>query len=187
MVTAIEQTKMGRQDANSILAFIAVGANIEPKKNIPKALEKLAQVVDRQATSTFYRTKPIAQKTQPMFVNGVCQIETQIPPRALKFDILRRIEEELGRIRTSDFHAPRPIDLDLILYGDEIIDEADLRIPDSDIYTRSFVAIPLLELAPDLIIPGSQKRLSEIDVVKSKADLEALILFTQRLKQRLTQ
>ncbi len=171
----------------SSVAYIAVGANIDPKKNIILALDALARVVKIQAISTFYRSPPVVRREQSMFLNGVFQIETAIQPRELKFDVLRPIESNLGRIRTNDTHAPRPIDLDLILYGNQVIGEADLSIPALDIYARSFVAIPLLELAPDLIIPGSGKRLFDLSIVRQKNSLKVLFEFTQLLKQRIEQ
>jgi dihydroneopterin aldolase/2-amino-4-hydroxy-6-hydroxymethyldihydropteridine diphosphokinase len=167
-----------------VTAFIAVGSNIEPEKNIPLALEKLTRHVDVQATSTFYRTKPLGKENQPVFYNGVWQIQTKIPPRELKFNVLRRIEEQLGRVRTTDRYVPRPIDLDLILYGNALIDETDLCVPDRDITTRSFIAIPLLELAPEFIIPGSKERLSSLGIARAKGDMEVLVGVTETLRQR---
>jgi dihydroneopterin aldolase/2-amino-4-hydroxy-6-hydroxymethyldihydropteridine diphosphokinase len=172
--------------SDRVIAFIAVGSNIEPEKNIAMALDKLSCHVEVQAISTFYRTKPLGKENQPRFYNGVWQIQTQVQPRELKFNILRRIEDELGRVRTTDRYAPRPIDLDLILYGDTMIDETDLHIPDVDITARSFVAVPLVELAPDLIISGFQERLSALPIAHTKEGLEALAMYTEELRKRLT-
>jgi 2-amino-4-hydroxy-6-hydroxymethyldihydropteridine diphosphokinase len=170
---------------NQVTAFIAVGSNIEPEKNIASALSKLVSQVEVVASSIFYRTKALGKKNQPKFYNGVWQVRTGILPGALKFDVLHGIEDALGRVRTDDRYASRPIDLDLILYGSALIAEAGLRIPDSDIATRSFIAVPLLELAPQLIIPGSQKRLTDLPVAHAKEGLEALTSFTDELRKML--
>jgi 2-amino-4-hydroxy-6-hydroxymethyldihydropteridine diphosphokinase len=169
--------------SDPVIAFIAVGSNIEPEKNIALALDKLKSHVQVQATSTFHRTKPLGKENQPMFYNGVWRIQTQITPRELKFNLLRRIEDELGRVRTTDRYAPRPIDLDLIIYGNAVIDAPDLRVPDVDITVRSFIAVPLLELAPDLIIPGSQERLSDLPITRARAGMEALTVYSQELQK----
>ncbi len=135
--------------------LVAVGSNIEPERNIPAALEMLTHHARLTGVSTFYRTAPLDRPEQPPFLNGAVRIETRLTARALKFDVLRAIEGRLGRVRTQDAYAPRTIDLDIALYGDSVIDEPDLRVPDPDIRERSFLAIPLLELEPDLVLPDS--------------------------------
>ena len=73
------------------------------------------------AISNFYKTSPVGGRNQPDFINGVVKIQTDRSPRQLKFDILRKIEEKLGRVRSEDKYAPRTIDLDMILYGEDSI------------------------------------------------------------------
>lgn len=138
-----------------IQAFVGVGSNIEPRRNIQAALVRLARRVRVTGVSTFYRTPALDRPDQPAFLNGVWRIETDLAPRALKLDVLRGIERSLGRVRTADRYAPRTIDLDLLLYGDLTVDEPDLRIPDPDIRKRPFIVVPLLELAPDLVMPDT--------------------------------
>jgi 2-amino-4-hydroxy-6-hydroxymethyldihydropteridine diphosphokinase len=135
------------------LAYIGLGSNVSPQANIPRALELLSQAVRLSALSTFYRTAPVGPSGQPPFVNGVAQVRTDLPPRPLKFEVLRRIEAALGRRRGPDKYAPRPIDLDVLLYGDLIVDEPDLVLPDPDLRTRPFLAAALLELAPAMVLP----------------------------------
>ncbi len=91
----------------------------------------------------------------------------------------------MGRTRTADRFAPRTIDLDIILYGQQVINEQDMVIPDPDISRRSFVAVPLLELAPDLILPGSGTELFTLKIIKCKEDLEPLPRLTERLAKRI--
>jgi 2-amino-4-hydroxy-6-hydroxymethyldihydropteridine diphosphokinase len=169
-----------------VIAFIAVGSNIEPEENIALALDKLKSHVEVQATSTFYRTKPLERDNQPRFYNGVWRIRTHHSPRELKFNILRAIEDDLGRVRTGDRHASRPIDLDLILYDDAVIDEPDLRIPDRDITSRVFIAVPLVELAPDLVIPSSNEKVSSLAIARTRDGMVALTSYTELLRKKLT-
>ena len=166
-------------------AFVGVGSNIEPAVNVPSALQMLRKRTKVEQVSTFYRTAPLSGRHQAMFVNGVLEIRTQLPPIELKFGVLRRIEENLGRIRTADANACREIDLDLLLYGDLVIDDECLKIPDPDIRDRPFVAIPLCELAPGLVLPDTGEYLRLLPIMNSPSPLEALDEFTASLKRSL--
>jgi len=166
----------------AVAAYIAVGSNIHPETNIPAALDKLMRFVRVTASSTFYRTAPLSapgtpagkgaratggnvgatSRGDPEFLNGVWRIETGLDARALKFTVLRRIEEELGRTRGTNRYAPRTIDLDLLIYGSMAINEPDLRVPDPDIRSRPFLAVPLLQLAPDLVLADNGERLADV-------------------------
>ena len=141
------------------VAYVAVGSNVRPERNVPAALRLLARKVEVLAVSTFYRTAPLSRPDQPYFLNGVLAVRTAGGSRMLKFDVLRPIEAELGRRRAADRDAARTIDLDVVLYGDRVVDEPDLKIPAPDI-DRPFVAVPLLELAPDLVLPHTCQALS---------------------------
>jgi 2-amino-4-hydroxy-6-hydroxymethyldihydropteridine diphosphokinase len=173
------------EDGSGTTAFIAVGSNIEPLANITAAMEALARRVRLEATSTFYLSKPLMRPQQPMFVNGVWRIQTRVAPIDLKFEVLRKIETDLGRVRSEDSHAPRMIDLDLILYGDTVIEENGLRIPDPDIEERPFIAAPLAELAPDLLIPGTANKVGELSAARNVEGLDALVEFTAQLRRRI--
>ena len=142
--------------------FISLGSNIDPETNIRKALEALARHVRITGISTITRTLAIGRPGQPDFLNAVVQAETKMPPRELKFSGLRQIEAELGRKRTEDKFAPRPIDLDLLIYDDFVIDEPDLKIPDPDIYCRAFLAAGIAELAPDLVLPDTGRLIGQV-------------------------
>lgn len=164
-------------------AYIAVGSNIDPERNVVAALEKLRGRVEVVGVSTFYRSAAVGGPEQPAFVNGVVHVRTARSPRGLKFEVLRRIEDELGRIRGQDKFAPRTIDLDLVLYDRCVIDEPELRIPDPGIGERPFVAVPLLELAPDLAIADSGRAPASTEAASAAAeDLEALPELTRRLR-----
>ncbi len=171
---------MAAQRAQPVIAFVSVGSNIDPPGNIACALTQLARRVDLLGMSTFYRTAPIGPAGRGDFVNGVCRVRTEIGPRALKYDVLRDIEARLGRVRTADRYAPRPIDLDLLLYGEARIDQPGLTIPDPDI-SRPFITACLLELAPNLRLPGEPEALSCTHTVDEAEAMTPLLDLTRDL------
>lgn len=127
------------------VAFIAVGANIEPQENIRAALEILRRATRVVASSTFYRTEPLGGRDQPAYLNGVWLLETEQPVTDVKPALLTPVERQLGRTRTGDKYSPRTIDLDLILYDDLALEDRELRLPHPDI-RRPFVYFPVVEL-----------------------------------------
>ncbi len=166
-------------------AFIGVGSNIDPDRNVRRALKLLGQHVDLTGISTFYRTKPVMHRSGPDFYNGVVAVETSEPPAVLKFGILRSIERQLGRTRTADKHAPRTIDLDLLLYGNEVFSTKDLTLPHPDILRQASVAVPLSELAPQLNLPGSGISIQAIADDMPRDELKAMPEYTRSLRQEL--
>jgi len=138
-------------------AFVGIGSNLgEPESQIAAALEQLAAEdgIEVVAVSTLRETEPVGYLDQPSFLNGAAQLETALPPREL-LERLLEIESRLGRVRgAGPRFGPRTIDLDLLLYGDEIIDEPGLTVPHPRLWERRFVLEPLAELAPGLDIPG---------------------------------
>jgi 2-amino-4-hydroxy-6-hydroxymethyldihydropteridine diphosphokinase len=163
--------------------YIGIGSNMDPERHVPAALRLLGEKVRIAALSTFYRTAPLGSAGSPVFCNGVAGIRTDIPARELKFTVLRGIEESLGRRRGPDKNAPRPIDLDILWYGGALIEEPDLVIPDPDILTRAFVAVPLHELAPALVMPKSGLRLADVAGALPRADMKPLESFTSMLRE----
>lgn len=135
-----------------VRAYVAYGSNIEPEDHVFAAFQRLRRYVIVTGVSTAYWTVPIGRPNDPPFVNGVWRLNTRLSARALKA-VLSQIEDRLGRVRTADRFAPRTIDLDLVLYGDEVCDTPDLHLPHPDI-VRPFVGVPILELDPDLRVPG---------------------------------
>ena len=162
--------------------FVAVGSNIEPEENISWALKMLQEYVTISAISKLYRSAALERADQDDFINGVVKILTSYKPRELKFDVLRKIESQLGRVRTDDKHTARTIDLDLILYDDIITNEDDLIIPDPAINIYPFVAVPLLELAPDMILPGTRVQLSSVKAALKIDTMQPQWEFTNKLK-----
>ena len=164
-------------------AFIAIGSNINAQDNIPRALTMLSEFLSITAVSNFYKNAAVGNSVQPDFFNGVIKIRTGLQPRGIKFDILRKIEEQLGRVRSADKFAPRTIDLDLILYGTLVIDEPGLVLPDQAVRHYSFVAVPLLELTPDLLLPDTGLPLSAEPVIKRTDRLQLQSEFTAGLRR----
>ena len=138
-------------------ALVGIGSNLgEPERQIAAALEELAAEdgIELVAASTLRETEPVGYLDQPSFLNGAAQLETALPPREL-LERLLEIESRLGRVRgAGPRFGPRTIDLDLLLYGDETIDEPGLTVPHPRLWERRFVLEPLAELAPGLDIPG---------------------------------
>jgi 2-amino-4-hydroxy-6-hydroxymethyldihydropteridine diphosphokinase len=163
-------------------AYVAIGSNIEPQDNILQSLLMLKSYVTIAAISNFYRTSPVGRPEQPDFINGVVKIRTDHGPRELKFEVLRKIEEKLGRVRSEDKFAPRTIDLDIILYGMTVLNEPSLCLPDPSIRLYPFVAVPLAELAPELILPDTKTPLAYESITKLRSDLRLEAEFSGRLR-----
>jgi len=113
--------------------------------------------------SSVYETEPVGFLQQPWFYNMVIQIDTDRDPRAL-LQYCQQIELRLGRTREI-FKGPRTIDIDILFYGDLTVQQPDLIIPHPEIPNRRFVLEPLNEIAPDLVHPGIDKRISELLLV----------------------
>ncbi len=163
--------------------FVAVGANLNPADNVRRALALLGRKVRVLAVSTFYRTEAEGRPDDPPFYNGVVEIDTDLPPAAVKHSLLRPIEAQLGRQRTEDRYAARPIDLDLLLYDDLVLSSDDLAVPDPQIVSRAFLAIPLCEIAPNLLLPDSGRPIAEVAQALQKHTMEPLVEYTQLLRR----
>lgn len=140
------------------IAYIALGSNLHtPREQLKRALKALAQLPQTQlmAVSSFYRSKPLGPQDQPDYLNAAVEISTALSPLAL-LDELQRIENEQGRVRLRRW-GERTLDLDILLYGDEIIQTERLTVPHYDMHNREFVIVPLAEIAPNLILPNGQK------------------------------
>ncbi len=164
-------------------AFIGIGSNIEPAKNVRAAIHSLARRTRFVGVSTVYCTDALDRPEQPPYFNCVAEIETDLSPMQVKHAMLRPIEDELWRIRTQDKYAPRTIDLDLIVYGELAMDEGDIRLPDPDIFERPFLAIPLSELAPDLVLAGYGLRIGDIAAKLSHDGMRPLRDYSWLLKE----
>ena len=163
--------------------FVGVGSNIDPARNVARAVRRLAEYGHFGGISTVYRTPPEGRSGQPWYFNCVVALETATPPVEFRRDVLRCIERELGRVRTEDNYAARPIDLDLLLYDDLVIERDDLTLPDPHMLLRPFLAQGLYELAPELKLPGSDRSIAAVAAALSGKGMEPLPAFTERLRR----
>jgi len=131
-------------------AYVGVGANLGDREaTIRAAIHALPGIV---GVSELRETDPVGIVDQPAFLNGAVALETELGPREL-LDALLAVERDLGRERGERW-GPRTIDLDLLLYGDETIDEPGLTVPHPRLHERRFALEPLLDLDPEVAIPG---------------------------------
>jgi 2-amino-4-hydroxy-6-hydroxymethyldihydropteridine diphosphokinase len=147
-------------------AFIALGSNINPEYNMREAVRRLASRCRLLAVSPVYETAPVGKTDQPNFLNAAALIETDLTAAELKTQVLQVIERELGRgaagARTEDKNAPRTIDLDIALFGEQVLDVGPRHIPDPDISKYPHIAVPLADLAPRQLHPETGRTLLEI-------------------------
>ena len=138
-------------------AYIGLGANLgDREENLRAALERLGGLGPLRVSS-FHDTKPVGVIDQPSFLNAAAELETDLPARELLSRLLE-IERDLGRERAEETRwGPRPIDLDLLVYGDETIDDVGLTVPHPRLAERRFALEPLHELAPDLTLPDGRR------------------------------
>jgi len=167
-------------------AFIGIGSNIEPAENVRAAIHSLARQTHLIGISMVYCNDALDRPEQPPYYNCVVEIETEAPPAEVKHGLLRAIENNLGRKRTADKYAPRTIDLDLIVYGDLVMDAEGIRLPDPDILERPFLAIPLFELAPDMVLAGYGLRIGEIAARLPQDGMKPLKDYLRLLKEELS-
>ena len=136
-------------------AAIALGSNIEnPEAQVARAFDEIAALPGTRmlARSRLHRTKPVGYANQPDFVNAMALVDTSLEPRALLEELLA-IEQRHGRVRTIP-NGPRTLDLDIIVYGDRVVDEPGLTIPHPRAKERAFVMGPLREVWPEVVIPS---------------------------------
>lgn len=146
-----------RVSASGVLTYIGLGSNLGDRKaNVNAAAERLSREPGLRVLrrSGLFETEPVGVQDQPWFVNGVLEVEAELSPRDL-LAALKRIELELGR-RPTRHWGERVIDLDLLLYDDVTLAEADLVVPHAELWRRLFVLVPLAELLPGLRAPDDR-------------------------------
>lgn len=165
-----------------MIVHIGIGSNLgERQNNCSKALEFLRERgIAIKKISSFYETEPWGVKEQPNFINLAIEAETGFSPHELLF-ILKDVENRIGRTKTMRW-GPRIIDLDILFYGDEIIDTEDLQIPHHMLHKRDFVLVPLDEISPDKIHPVLKKTIRQLkeelkhaqDIKRQKQDKDGI-------------
>ena len=137
-------------------AYVGLGANLgDRERALRAAVDALAAEdgVEVVSVSVLRETEPVGVGQQPLYLNGAAELETTLTARRL-LDRLLAVEQRFGRIRVPGEQGPRTLDLDLLLYGDEVIDEPGLTVPHPRLHERRFVLEPLAELAPGLVVAG---------------------------------
>ncbi|WP_428771421.1 2-amino-4-hydroxy-6-hydroxymethyldihydropteridine diphosphokinase [Vibrio sp.] len=138
-----------------ITAYIAVGSNLsDPVTQAKQAIEALKTLPKSTwlASSSLYSSTPMGPQDQPDYINAVVAIKTELTPLEL-LDCTQTIEQQQGRVRKEERWGPRTLDLDILLYGNEVMDTERLTIPHYGMKQREFVLYPLAEIAPDLTLP----------------------------------
>ncbi|MFS8137091.1 MAG: 2-amino-4-hydroxy-6-hydroxymethyldihydropteridine diphosphokinase [Thermomonas sp.] len=160
----------------STIAAIGLGANLgDARASVLGALGVLDLLPATRLlrASRLYRTPAWGQTEQPDFINAVALLETNLGARAL-LDHLLAIERDFGRNRSANERwGPRTLDLDLLLFGDAVIDEPGLQVPHPHLHERAFVLLPLAEIAPELAVPGLTN-VGELASVMASDGIEAL-------------
>lgn len=139
----------------TVRAYVALGSNLgDPLTTVQAAFGALRSLPETvlAAASSLYRSVPVGLRNQPDFINAVAALDTRLDADALLAELFA-VEARFGR-RRDYHHAPRTLDLDLLLHGDETCSAAQLTLPHPRMHERAFVLLPLLELAPDIAIPG---------------------------------
>ncbi len=137
------------------LVYIAIGSNLaSPLEQVNAAIRALADIPDSRvvSVSSLYRTPPLGPQDQPDYLNVAVALETSLAPEAL-LDHTQRIELQQGRVRKAERWGPRTLDLDIMLFGDAIINSERLTVPHYDMKNRGFMLWPLFEIAPQLHFP----------------------------------
>ena len=140
------------------LAYIAIGSNLaSPLEQVNAAVQALGDIPQTRvvALSSFYRTPPLGPQDQPDYLNAAIALETALSADAL-LDNTQRIELQQGRVRKEERWGPRTLDLDIMLFGDAVINTERLTVPHYDMKRRGFMLWPLFEIAPDLIFPDGE-------------------------------
>ncbi len=136
-------------------AAVALGSNLDdPETQVRSGFDAIASLPQTRllGRSRLYRTAPVGFVDQPDFVNACALVETELAPRAL-LEALLGVEKRHGRVREIP-NGPRTLDLDIVLYGDSVIDEPGLKVPHPRAHERAFVLVPLVDVWPDAVIPG---------------------------------
>ncbi|AXY00370.1 MULTISPECIES: 2-amino-4-hydroxy-6-hydroxymethyldihydropteridine diphosphokinase [Vibrio] len=155
-----------------ITAYIAVGSNLaDPVSQAKQAIEAIKSLPNSEfvAASSLYSSTPMGPQNQPDYINAVVAINTNLTPLEL-LDCTQAIEQEQGRVRKEERWGPRTLDLDIVLFGNEVINSERLTVPHYGMREREFVLYPLAEIAPSLQLPDG----TEVSTLLTKVDRNGL-------------
>ena len=154
-----------------VTVYLGLGSNLGDRQgNLTRAIELLSQQAKMEQVSSLYETDPVGYSEQPRFLNAVCRASTSLTPREL-LALAKEIETRLGRLPSFP-NAPRPIDVDILLYGNQVLQSAELTIPHPRLTQRAFVLVPLAEIAPSVMHPGNGK--TALELLADVAGLEGV-------------
>lgn len=150
-----------KKDSSENTAYLSLGSNMnDPAAKLREGIKRLNSLGIVRRVSSFYETEPMEYTDQPWFVNGAVELCTTFEAKPLVHELLS-IEREMGRVRTRS-KGPRIIDIDLLLFNDEVIDEPEVQVPHPAMQQRRFVLAPLAEIAPDAMHPRLHKTALEL-------------------------
>ena len=155
--------------------YIGLGSNLaEPRQQLHSALQAIAALPHSQllGVSSFYLSDPLGPADQPRYLNAVAELDCALEPLQL-LDALQAIELDQGRVRKAERWGPRTLDLDILLFGERLLDEPRLRVPHYHLHARPFVLYPLAEIAPNLRLADGRS-LSDLLAACPFAGLERL-------------
>lgn len=159
-------------------AFLGLGSNLGDRQSyLDAACRELAAhpLIRIMQASSLYETEPAGYREQGWFLNQVVQVETALDPEGL-LSVTQGIENKLGRKRLIRW-GPRVIDLDILLYGNSVVNTPDLIIPHPRMYERQFVLAPLREITPDILHPDGSSTREHLEALRRRGDLEKIRLF----------
>lgn len=158
-----------------MIIYLALGSNLGKREEfLQRAVDELAKVVVIKQVSPVYETPPWGEEDQPAFLNAALSGETELAPETL-FDEIKRIEQKLGRHETYRW-GPREIDIDILFYGDQVINSQRLTIPHPRLHERAFVLVPLVDIAADFIHPVLGEPIQELLGAQDKNGIKPISL-----------
>jgi 2-amino-4-hydroxy-6-hydroxymethyldihydropteridine diphosphokinase len=161
----------------AVPVYLSLGSNVgNRRENLDKALEFLAERMRVDKTSSVYDTAPEDNPDQPRFLNMAVHAHTMLEPQGL-LALTRGIEAKLGRTPAKRY-SPRPMDIDILFYGNQVINSHDLTIPHARIPERAFVLVPLNEIAPELVHPVNGKPVKQM-LAELKQGVQGVFKFTE--------